>query len=1529
MSGRSSMGRPQRRLLIAIACLGCLSVLGGLLVADGATRASGAAGVGGEPSVQSDASVPAFRVTMIGASPLEAPDETWGIGEADQGGVSSWAVVRYTESSGWLPGPGLLDTAGQPLAGFRPDAPKAPRSSNTSPLAGQMTPGGDGVLVGTVPGASGTEKVVLVRNPGGAFQETAPVPPPSASPPKGGAEPLLQQGETLFGGARAPLIAPLQEAGNHAGALVVAVNEEGGGVEDGVLHWDGSHWTRESIEIPSASAKEFRVLAIGASSPSNAWLLGQLASNSHYPPGAVALFRRRLGGAEGPTWQPVAPAPAATPGEPLTVPVTGSTAPFSVAGTGEPPTVLAQILTVTGEGVWIDGERLDTSVSTTLFFKPEGEGDGGRVVAGWCQSSAGQPCAHELPEPLPTGPSRSIAWANPSTPEGVGERIIAGLPEGVSLRLDGTSFTRVLALGGSNPPNDVGGTFGAAFTDPREGWLGQARLPLHLTLHPVQTRLQPWPTAFRHALIAIAPQPGAPVGSLSSEALAVGDQGEVARYEPGKGWLPESLLNPGGRALTPRLRAVAWPTPSRAYAVGDLGQMWLWRAETGFWEQDPATPFNFRGNLLSIAFQPGDPEQGYAVGQGGLLLSYGKTWTQEPTCAPGVSQPCLPPQVAGATFTSVAFAGSEAIVAYHLLPDPSKNLYVGGLLVNNGSGWEVDEGAAKAMGQNVPWAVAGLPDGGAALTAGEASGSGLGGVVLERSEPGASWAQTPTPLPGGAEPGSLALFREGGALRAVTSGSVPNTYALESEPSPPAGFPANLIPPYPLSAEYGAGHVLRQTASGWSDEEHELNNVQEPPGNYAEYDMVYKPDPISAVLINATGGEGWAVGGFVDTIDRNGALDTADVERYPADGVAPVGTGTSAIPTEKEVQENEHRDADFAIGGGAQCAAPCADLENAHIGPDVWLSSALARAKQIANMRAFLYTGPRVTGGTGSVITQELPFARELGRYAQLVSSSPLPAFVAASPTDLDGPLSEGTFESAFKQLPGFPQPLGSGSGLSVAGHSSESCAGAPGCQRAYYSLESTGEGGSVRVIVLDDTTGVGQTQQAWLQAQLDEAAAELKPAIVVGNADLKAQVEAHDASAIGVAEILAAGHASGYFYDAPEQNVKETLHMPDGYVRTFGSGTLGYVNHIAESQGDFIGASGFLLVQIGADPSAREASGQYPVHVTLVPNIAELALEAKDGTLLRRSEVASFAALARRPRAGNRSQNQALRPDTSPYIPIPANCRGTACESNGLFPEYEFSSSNPNVGNFVEPNLASGASDAVKLEGANEEPIPDPKSELFCAYEAGPTTITVRAGGLSASLPVTVQEGSVRRPCVHQTRHASTSATQSASPAAPAPAPAAAPAGTPPTTAPPILPVPPAPAIATPIVPAPRTPPPPFFLPPIPATPLIVFAPPLVPTPARPTPPSGTSAVTSPIEVAEHEEEDEEATESASAAAAYHPTEHEPWPVFVLGAVLLAAFAGASGFRRPRRGRRELRVAPATLTTTRAQRRMTNGRRR
>ena len=86
--------------------------------------------------------------------------------------------------------------------------------------------------------------------------------------------------------------------------------------------------------------------------------------------------------------------------------------------------------------------------------------------------------------------------------------------------------------------------------------------------------------------------------------------------------------------------------------------------------------------------------------------------------------------------------------------------------------------------------------------------------MLERNSPGAPWQPTPTPYPGGGAPGSLALFREAGALRVVAAGSALNGFEAESEPASPPGFPPPLIRPYPLSSNDEKGVCDRRAVAG-------------------------------------------------------------------------------------------------------------------------------------------------------------------------------------------------------------------------------------------------------------------------------------------------------------------------------------------------------------------------------------------------------------------------------------------------------------------------------------------------------------------------------------------------------------------------------------------------------------------------------------------------------------------------------------------------------------------------------------------
>ncbi len=1561
----------------------------GLLSLGSGTPKVAAEGSPAELLPSTDAAIPAEKVVMLGATPDEpgAPSgATWGLGEL--AGASK--LLRYVpppqtggvaEDGGWEPAPGP-----ELPEGFQPDHSS---EEGVSPLAGQMTPAGYGVLAGTIAREAHEAEppqVLLVRKPGGGFEKTAPVPTEGAVTT--GEKALLREHQRLFGVERAPMIAPLAESDGAAGALVVPVYKGvgvGEQVDEAVLHWDGHSWAREPIEIPAASAEELNVLAIAASGPQNAWLLARLSSA--YGKDAVALFRRVKeeggeggggggggegggggGGGEGGgkagetgdgySWQPVeAEVAHGEVGLALKVPVSegvpAAGEPFSVSGAeGAQVTVQSQLLTVTGEGVWVDGVRTDAARQqpyTTMYLRPEkrGEGETAKEVAvverSWCKAAAETPaCQETLPaEPL-LQDGRSIAWtASEWSGSGpYGQRVITGLFEGIVLRLHGGAFESVLSIGGGQKPGEIPGSLlGAAFTSPNEGWLGYRPLPVRMADSFEPDRLGEWPVATRHPLGAIAPEPGAPVAALTSEALAVGESGGIARYKPGEGWLPESLFGPGERIEKPNLRAVAWPQANRAYAVGEGGEMWLWRGEIGLWERDPATPLNFRANLYGIAFDPEEPSRGYAVGAqaigaGGVILRYGKTWTEETS---------LPEEVKHAQFTGIAFAGPEALVAYNYRPNPNESRVVGGLLVNDGSGWTVDRQEQEATDSAHVQAVAALPDGGAAVLAGEASVR-----LYERESATSGWHEAATPLPIGLS-GSLSLYRHGGALRALLSagGASGVGGAAEYEPSP--GF----APYEQASAGFGggagvdAGVLLRQTATGWSDERHTVNPAGESL-NYGEYDEPYHPDPVIATLVSPSGSEAWVVGGIASGEENE---QTADVARYPAEGQPP-NEGASRVPVEPETAGpgGTGEVTTLAFGGNASCADPCAARVETGIGPQTWLAKAVSLA-QSAGASAFFYTGPMVhySPYVGAHAPRP-PFAEEYERYARLFGGGTSPVYAANADGELEG---ERALVQAFA---GLAAPLGSspaGNGWTQAGSRPTS---AEDEADDYYAVQNA----HVVVIVLDDAAGgVEGAQRVWLEQELEQAGQEHKPVVAVGEADLGKELVPGKSEADAEALFAAlTGHdpdgedpggyaASAYFYDAPEQNVHRTVSFGGSSLQTFGSGTLGYEHAFDEHTTEFHGARGVLFgeVQWNQGTAAERAANRAPVRVRLVPVVGELAMEADNGTLLRRSELALFSGLARRPKGGCRSENDETSCEEGQYIPIPSICVGVTC-AEAILPEYEYRSSRPEVGGFVKVNTAAGTlhfspgesvpANAVLLN-AKGEPVADGREEngeqvgatsgLFCAYNAGETNITIDAGGLSYTLPITIQAGSVRQPCGTVPLKHLLAAAASAAAVPPPPAPAPAPAGPAPASAPPVLPVPPPPPAvpATPLPARPAAAPPPFFLPSVAAFLPVAFVPPPLPAPAEPTPPTGTSAVTSPVEAAQKEEEEEEATESVSnQAVAYRASEHDPAPEWVLGLVLLAAFAGASTVRRrPRRGRREVKVAPATLTSQRTQRPM------
>ncbi len=1465
MGSRLRSGRV-RRPPVALALVAIVA-----LVALGATQVTGrgarAASPGGaEPVPQPVLGTADSSTVLMGAATAGAPGEAWayrvlpldvpppsGSGEvtfASAGKASSSAhgqlvFERATDADpDWTIAETPLDEEEHPYRGMDPNR-----------LSARITPHGGGLLVGqdsTRP--SGKQTVVLAREPGGRFH-VLPEPPAGVLLAAGEGE---EPGEG--GNANAEVLAEEEGAGVVADAAVESVGHTeayfgalGRSRDLGVVRWDGSKWTREPIELPSGYTGGFTILAIAGSSPKNLWLLGEAEPKSGL---GILLFERKEAKAGEFRWETV------SLGASLFASAETSARDISKVG---PLTGAAQPLTVTEKGVWIDGNLQapgggDDGYDFTLYYDIAE----GKVSGSWCDARDGSGtavCEHPLGARFGREVGyRSFAFEGP----GYGTRIITNPLQpgggdstnmGSYLSLEGTTYTWMPGAGADNAP-------GGAFYTPQDGWLEG---PVQITTTQPPERLVSWPVSARAPFTGVVPAPGSAPGDFGAQALAVGADGAVARYTPGSGWEREFLFTSSGAVSSPTLRAVAWPEPNRAFAVGDLGAMWIWRAETGLWEKDPAAPLNgFQGNLLGIAFDPSNPALGYAVGQGGVLLEYGKSWTQEEELPSGFQE---------ANFTSVAFAGSEAmVVAEH------------DLLVNEGSGWKV-EPEVHALLESLPEApslnvVAGLPGGGAVLAGRD--------VVLERDSAGAPWHFSEQPIVDETAIAAAPLL-EGSKVRALLS-VVPDFQYPPLLVLPPVepDTPPPLIPPNPLP---GDGYLLRETAGGWEDEERAA---------YAgdSQDKPLKADPIAALDVG-TSGAGWALGGWSGEADDAGRgtdasggsgqtvrenVQTAGVYSYAAEGnpSSPPGETATPIPMQSGV-------ATFALGGHAECIEPCAALADEGIAPDRNLSAALGAidglSAQPNGPRMLLYTGGRETPGDGPESDAEAD------RYAQLLSGGgSMPVYPTLSVGDSEGGGAQ-AFDTAFA---GFDAPFGEGgtpAGVSTANIPAGTVAPTPGA-RTHYAFDSTGPAGTVRVIVIDNSRGSlaasdpyqnpAEPQAPWLERMLADAKARGIPAIVVGSRELNPNLPpalnvATDAAE--EAQIMLQGGASAYLYERPEES--RASQIPSGgsvTIPEYGTGALGYRSAISDSftpgQPDALfGTTGYLLVSVEV-AKRNPATNIAPVSARLIPLVQEVSLDPVDGTLLRRSAPALFEGIGRRPLSGDRwgpisaSSGNPNPPGADPYAEFPpALCRQSDC-SSAIEPEYTFTSSEPEIANFVEQDPNS-ANLRKPLQDSSGQVIPDSRSGILCAFNPGTTTVTISAGGLSYSTKVTVLGGSVEQPCgtvplspSHFTRAASETA---ATPAPPPPSPAPAPA---PVAPPPPPPAPPAPAKAPASKLAPKVALPLAVLPLV-KLPATAGVPAVPPPPAAsftdPIPPGGAT-----VRVFEEKREEEAAPEQSQAFARY-----------------------------------------------------------
>lgn len=1415
-------------LLLALAAAGPILLL---LGRGGASRSAAAQPT--TPPTTADSfepllGVPASQVVVLGAS-AQAAGNTWAYGTlgavpASVGGndYSNQVVLlehaqatqaeesAKTESAEWQVVP-LPAAEGRPLsAGGNGSLPYS-----LGPLGARVSADGGVVLLG-----SGG---IAIRDPGGASQ-VAPAPGAAIGGHEEPASALLGKGETLppasAPGGAGTAYAAIDESTGHTG-LLIAPYDDGADAKEagssiagpGVLRYDGQSWSREPIAWKGEQTLTPQALACGpapseggAAAP-GCWLLASYhegASGSEQ--NRLALFERvASGGAAGYSWQQVT----------VSDWLLGKATPPSGASPGPAVSALgaqAQTLTVTTQGVWVDFQaKVNGSPTATdfseLVLAPASAGAEASTAGHWCFGHAAPGCQQTLETALP---GQYTSFASPGASAGEpGTRIVSGFSGGGVMELYGGRFHYVVGAGG-----DGGGQYGSVFDFSgagavQEGWIGeggtssydhQGSSPLLRILpQPQGDQLVEQPVPFHHPLLALAQAPGTTPGDPNAAAIAVGLDGEIGRYTPGEGWSAEALYNAEGQAATPTLRGVAWPQQNLAYAVGDDGTMWVYRSEIGFWKPDPATPYNFVGNLNAIAFDPGKPQIGYVVGKQGVLLSYGKTWTQISAAESKRLESELKIGEQQLNFTSVAFAGGQALASYRaVVEEPHKGtVEAGGLLINeeNGAGWHVDASAQSLLAglpvsQTVLSKVAGLADGGAV-----AAGPGL---VIERESDSDQWRFSPQPLPEAQNVSALAAYREsGGPVRAVVSIDLdqhlsPNNENLSVNSAnpyscdvPPPSSPGQPPPRLCADPVPSTGYLLRETAAGWEDMEHMA--FEETDGGEPK-DEPLRPDPVLALMVAPDGSGGLAVGG--QTGDFNGSGPNADFETAAA---MRYGSGVSTASDDSPAQILTSAGvASFAVGGEAACEHACADYSGEGLAPDVLLSSALQSAGQIATsspggLRGFLYTGGRVRSGLSSLSGEAAE--AELDRYSQLLAGggSSLQVYAASSPDVLGaGGSGLSAFTTALSSfLPGVT----------------------PGASAAYYSFTCPGSvdcptkiaGGAVKTIVLDySAAALGEAQQHWLEAELEAAAAAQVPAIVMGNASLgfalpekigndPEPVQAKDAQTVAAILCDTKGKgqakASAYLFDYPGINAQTAIPCGGSEpVPAFGTGTLGYTSAPGSEQTDSLGASAFLLLEV--ETGARDAKDDAaPVRARVEPVIGQLALDAADGTLLRRSKEALFEGLARIPASGTAvavppsGRVSVFGPE--PYEPIPFDCLGANC-ADQVSTQYSFSSSKPDIGQFVVHEAGSDNPRQVQL-GSNDKPIPDEargakgqltadgrfevnakgqpvnekgevvpaqQSGLFCAYNEGATVVSITTGGLTYSMPITIQGGSPQYPC-------------------------------------------------------------------------------------------------------------------------------------------------------------------------------------
>ncbi|HKD93343.1 MAG TPA: Ig-like domain-containing protein, partial [Gaiellaceae bacterium] len=1182
------------------------------------------------PRTIDDIVAPAQNVTLLGSVAGSAQHETWAVGlTSAQPALVNGSRLPYTAQGKQVVLLRYLDSTGWEIV----DVPRLPGGSPFQLLPAQevdqsgvlirgaMTPSGEGWLWISETAKNGTVRYGLFHRPtaGGRFVYDATS--------------TNALGSSLLGPTGAARI---------QSSLILKSTPDGSGVV-GVLVSPGQEaasmtLSAQGTPVDVSTRLSYGVLANGSWSAQQVSPLPQSYQPS--PNDSLSLATADIDGS-GEGWGALSVQGTGTNPVPLMLGhfdqgpwtfVTTGLDVLDLSGTFAQPgeTVQPTGLDVSGSSVWIGATLNQTGSSHQDSVVARYDSSTKQITDSWCTN---QPDSSQCIDPLDSTHPAAVPTAIFSTANG--EVALAPAAGFVDEFANG-EWTEVAAPG-------FGASDSAVFSSPTDGWLAGTLALGHWHLADNSKPLQAWPEANRNTLTSVAAPPGAGSSPWGDGALAVGLNGTALEFDLKQGWVVTPLPT---QALHLNLTSVAFSGPSSAFAVGQSGVIVRWNGKA--WTQDPQS-ISLTENLLnSVAF--GSNGQGWAVGTFGTILHFdGSQWS--------VEQP--PPEDQEVDITSVAVSGSDVFAI------------AGGNMIERHSDGSWSAVDSSLLPNPAPHSgdlrvLSGLPDGGL-VVAGRS-------VVLTRSHAGDRLEYSAQPIAGIAV--AAAAARDGsGNIAAFVSVAQP---ALD----PITLTPSNDVAGYPP----GDGDLLRETPDGgWQD----LSRSQYPAGVGLPGDGVVDSDPVLAVAPSQDGSHAWVVGGYAGTITAAGqgtgailparpvGWQTASISRFDASSpLPPPSEGSSGITL-----PNLSGQVSFAFFTSPECRIQCAATQDAQ--PNVNLVAAEQQIATFAKQKggpSFAILGGNARGPADPEAYQAGNGAADFAQLPSLLQPiGSVPLYAAFGPLDPVPGLQDPT-EPWADAFAGSPAPFGSGP--LPAKIKSAGSGGTDGSLHRYYAFDARQNGGTLRIIVLDnsagslDSTWPGQTQ--WLQTQLAAASSASLPVVVVTSLPLGPAGQPGIASdGASVTSLLLNAGVLAVFTTNPSQ-LDQQFAIPDPtkfpQIPEYEGASLGYQQS---------GNNGVLWDEVDVDTNAKT------VTVSGIPVIDSLSIKPLNGLTVARSSTLQFQGIGRRP-VGSlaTTPNNDTFPGFDNYVTIPASGLCSGCTP----PAYVFASSNPSVGDFVTPSGSSSA---------------------------------------------------------------------------------------------------------------------------------------------------------------------------------------------------------------------------------------------